>query len=49
MARATDAKPHELAPVRLSRVLHARRETVFRAWSSVEHVKRWFCPANFHS
>ena len=31
-------------PLRLSRVFHARRETVFRAWSSADHVKRWFSP-----
>jgi uncharacterized protein YndB with AHSA1/START domain len=31
-------------PLRLSRVFHARRETVFRAWSSAEHIKRWFAP-----
>ncbi|HUK11649.1 MAG TPA: SRPBCC family protein [Stellaceae bacterium] len=36
-----------LPPLRLSRVLHARRETVFRAWSSADHVKRWFCPESF--
>jgi len=34
-------------PLRLSRVLHARRETVFKAWSSAEHVKRWFSPETF--
>jgi uncharacterized protein YndB with AHSA1/START domain len=32
-------------PLRLSRVLHARRETVFNAWSTADHVKRWFSPA----
>jgi uncharacterized protein YndB with AHSA1/START domain len=35
------------APLRLSRTLHAKRETVFKAWSSAEHVKRWFAPAPF--
>jgi uncharacterized protein YndB with AHSA1/START domain len=35
------------APLRLSRVFHARRETVFRAWSSAEHVTRWFSPEAF--
>src|SRR5262249_36241222 len=35
------------APLRLSRVLHARRETVFKACSPAEHIKRWFCPATF--
>jgi uncharacterized protein YndB with AHSA1/START domain len=34
-------------PLRLSRVFHARRETVFKAWGSSEHVKRWFCPETF--
>jgi uncharacterized protein YndB with AHSA1/START domain len=34
-------------PLRLSRVFHARRETVFKAWSSTEHVKRWFSPESF--
>jgi uncharacterized protein YndB with AHSA1/START domain len=33
-----------MPPLKLSRVLRARRETVFRAWSSAEHVRRWFAP-----
>jgi len=41
--RAVDQPP----PLRISRVLHARRETVFKAWSAAEHVKRWFSPAGF--
>jgi uncharacterized protein YndB with AHSA1/START domain len=28
----------------MSRVFHARRETVFKAWSTADHVKRWFAP-----
>ena len=36
-----------LEPVRLSRLLHARRETVFRAWTSAEHVTRWFAPETY--
>lgn len=44
---ATQSKPEELQPLRLSRVLHAPRETVFRAWSSADHVKRWFCPETY--
>lgn len=51
MAQASDAKPdaagQKLEPLRLSRTLHAPRETVFKAWSSAEHVKRWFCPETF--
>jgi uncharacterized protein YndB with AHSA1/START domain len=37
----------EPAPVRVSRVFSASRETVFRAWSSADHVKRWFCPDGY--
>jgi uncharacterized protein YndB with AHSA1/START domain len=33
-----------LPPIKLSRVFRARRETVFRAWSTAEHVRRWFAP-----
>lgn len=39
--------PEQMPPLRLSRVLHAPRSTVFRAWTSAEHVKRWFCPETF--
>jgi uncharacterized protein YndB with AHSA1/START domain len=35
------------APLRVSRVFSAPRETVFKAWSSAEHVKRWFCPSGY--
>ena len=34
-------------PLRISRVFHARRETVFKAWSSADHVKRWFSPETY--
>lgn len=30
-----------------SRIFPASRELVFRAWSSAEHVKRWFCPSSY--
>jgi uncharacterized protein YndB with AHSA1/START domain len=42
-----DGAVQQPAPLKLSRVLHARRETVFKAWSSAEHVKRWFSPESF--
>src|SRR5690349_12543176 len=51
MARKTETKANaamqELPPLRLSRTLHAPRATVFKAWTSAEHVKRWFCPETF--
>jgi len=34
-------------PLRLSRTFHASRETVFNAWSTAEHVKRWFSPETY--
>jgi uncharacterized protein YndB with AHSA1/START domain len=34
-------------PLKLSRVFHARRKTVFRAWSTADHVKQWFSPATY--
>jgi len=43
-ATATILQPE---PLRLSRVFHARRETVFRAWISADHVKRWFSPETY--
>jgi uncharacterized protein YndB with AHSA1/START domain len=51
MARPNDAK-HDAAvgqppPLRLSRVFHARRETVFKSWSSSDHVSRWFSPETY--
>ncbi len=46
MAQANDA-PTTLPPVRVSRTLRASPERVFRAWSSAEHVARWFAPRPF--
>src|SRR5271155_5781203 len=34
-------------PLRLTRTFHAARETVFKAWSTAEHVKNWFSPATY--
>jgi uncharacterized protein YndB with AHSA1/START domain len=43
----TDTDVAQPPPLRLSRTLHARRETVFKAWSSADHVKRWFSPETY--
>ena len=45
--KEADAKTRQPPPLRLSRTFPARRETVFRAWSSAEHIKNWFSPATF--
>lgn len=42
-----DTTPQQPPPLRLSRIVHARRETVFMAWTTTEHVQRWFSPAGF--
>jgi uncharacterized protein YndB with AHSA1/START domain len=47
MAKTAEAQPLDLPPVRVSRTLHAPREVVFKAWSSAEHVKRWFAPTGY--
>jgi uncharacterized protein YndB with AHSA1/START domain len=51
MAQATEATKYagmrQPPPLKLSRVFHARRETVFKAWSAAEHVKRWFSPETY--
>ncbi len=48
MAQAIDTNEDGVVqqppPLKQSRILHARRETVFKAWSTAEHVKRWFAP-----
>jgi uncharacterized protein YndB with AHSA1/START domain len=48
MTRIDDARLKvQPAPLRVSRVFSAPRETVFKAWSSADHVKRWFCPDGY--
>jgi uncharacterized protein YndB with AHSA1/START domain len=34
-------------PLVISRLFPARRDLVYRAWTSAEHLKHWFCPAGF--
>jgi uncharacterized protein YndB with AHSA1/START domain len=50
MAQPNEARKTEVAappPLIVSRLLHARRETVFKAWSAAEHVQRWFSPETY--
>lgn len=35
------------SPVRIARTFPALRETVFKAWSSADHVKHWFAPSGY--
>ena len=47
MSAMSDKEPTVPPPVRLSRRYEAPRALVFRAWSSADHVRRWFAPAVF--
>lgn len=48
MPQSNETDPQVRLPeVRLSRTFHASRATVFRAWTSTDHVKAWFCPAGY--
>src|SRR5947209_17422579 len=42
--RKTGFRPE---PLVISRRFPAARELVFKAWSSAEHMQRWFCPEHF--
>ena len=46
MADATDSES-KTAPLVISRTFAAPRILVFKAWSTAEHLKRWFCPEGF--
>jgi uncharacterized protein YndB with AHSA1/START domain len=45
--RKEEAEAASPPPLKISRLLHAPRETVFKAWSTAEHVKRWFAPETY--
>jgi uncharacterized protein YndB with AHSA1/START domain len=48
MTRIDDARLKiQPGPLRVSRVFSAPRETLFKAWSSADHIKRWFCPDGY--
>ncbi|CAJ0710786.1 SRPBCC family protein [Ralstonia mannitolilytica] len=36
-----------LRPLVISRTFPVSRDWVFQAWSTAEHIKRWFCPMHF--
>ena len=42
-AAAAESGPH-VPPLELTRTFQARPETVFKAWTKAEHVKRWYSP-----
>jgi uncharacterized protein YndB with AHSA1/START domain len=46
MVGATAGARHAL-PLRISRAFPAPRALLFRAWSSSDHIERWFSPKNY--
>jgi uncharacterized protein YndB with AHSA1/START domain len=44
MKAASEKAAARVEPFRVSRSFAAPRETVFKAWSSADHVRRWFTP-----
>src|ERR1700757_2560363 len=47
MTTQSDAALESERGVRITRTFAFPRAVVFAAWSSSEHVKRWFCPNGF--
>ncbi len=47
MAQANELKTGAPPELVIARSLAAPRALVFKAWSSAEHVKRWFCPESY--
>ena len=44
---ANDASAPAMPELTIERTFAAPPELVFAAWSSAEHLQRWFCPAQF--
>jgi len=48
MAQTNDSRPgFKPEPLVISRLFPAPRELVFKAWSSADHMKRWFSPVHY--
>ena len=49
MAQTSETKPRSSPrPCGSPALLPPRARSVFKAWSSADHVKRWFCPDGYH-
>jgi uncharacterized protein YndB with AHSA1/START domain len=46
-ARNEQRTLNDVPPLLMSRIFPASRDLVFRAWSSAEHLKHWFCPEGY--
>jgi uncharacterized protein YndB with AHSA1/START domain len=47
MTKTSKSPPVTTPPLVVSRTFPAPRQRVFQAWSSAEHLRRWFCPAGY--
>src|SRR5436853_191240 len=47
LARGRTSVSELARPLAMSLPFPAPRELVFRAWSSADHLRHWFCPAGF--
>jgi len=43
----TDTPQHAPHRLTISRAFNAPRDLVFKAWSTADHLKHWFCPQGF--
>ncbi|KAI3592118.1 Ligand-binding SRPBCC domain protein family [Cupriavidus sp. U2] len=46
-ATKTDTPQHAQHRLTVSRAFNAPRDLVFKAWSTADHLKHWFCPQGF--
>ncbi len=47
MATAAKTSGAQFEPLIVSRLFRVPRNLVFQAWSSADHLRRWFCPAEY--
>jgi uncharacterized protein YndB with AHSA1/START domain len=48
MAMSNEKRPNaESTPLVMTRTFSAPREMVFRAWTSADHLRQWFCPTGY--
>lgn len=47
MGTLVDVNASDYPPLTITRVFDAPRELVFKAWTEVEHLKRWWGPHSF--
>jgi uncharacterized protein YndB with AHSA1/START domain len=46
-ARNEERSLPDIPPITIERIFPASRDLVFRAWTSAEHLRHWFCPDGY--